>query len=133
MDADRGSGSREGMRRAAYESLLATTLAYARSRRVRDRRAAGDIRFTPHPANDGEYLTHPGEWKLAERRDSLTMNFTPEQIERDAGFALGGKRTSSHRKFRTTSPIHGGSNPNFTFDLDTGLWYCHSNVNRVVD
>jgi CHC2 zinc finger len=54
------------------------------------------------------------------------MDFTREQIEKYANFALGGKRTSSNHKFRTTCPIHGGSNPNFSFDLDTGLWYCHS-------
>jgi len=54
------------------------------------------------------------------------MELTPAQIETYAARALGGKRSSSGHRFRTACPIHSGKNPNFAFDLRTGLWYCHS-------
>src|SRR5208283_4017947 len=56
--------------------------------------------------------------------------FTPDEVRRYYAVRLPKPKKTSAIEARGPCPIHGGKDDNFSVNLQTGQWYCHSTCDR---
>jgi KaiC/GvpD/RAD55 family RecA-like ATPase len=61
------------------------------------------------------------------------MNFTPSEVRNYYECRVPAVKIASHREWRGPCPVHGGKDPNFSVNAETGLAQCHSQCGRGWD